>query len=391
MSPTDSNILQKSFQSRKIFVAVLIGLVVVAFMLYRSLNEPYFIEDTLNGTHEWVDINETGVIDPTNPSEFRASETGTYKQQRLTDVLAEINWTTQSIWWILLSLFFMVGRDGAFMWRIRSLTKKELSWKQSFYVIMIWEFASAIAPGVAGGTAVAMFILNKEKIELGRSTALIITTAFLDNLFFVVMIPIAFLVMDSANFFVSNDVETSSLKLLFWIAYFFKLALDLTLAIALFIYPQFIQKILQFVFKIPFLSKWKASAHKTGENIVLTSQLLRKEGVKFWLNALASTWVSWISRYLVINCIIAAFISISFGQHLLIVGKQLMLWLLMMVSPTPGGSGVAEFAFSKLMMGLGASSLLLVGLALIWRLIAYFPYLFIGAILLPRWIRKVRD
>jgi uncharacterized protein (TIRG00374 family) len=59
----------------------------------------------------------------------------------------------------------------------------------------------------------------------------------------------------------------------------------------------------------------------------------------------------------------------------------------MLISPTPGSSGVAEFAFSgflKEFIPLG-----LVGaLALLWRLISYYPYLFIGAAILPRWIRS---
>lgn len=28
-------------------------------------------------------------------------------------------------------------------------------------------------------------------------------------------------------------------------------------------------------------------------------------------------------------------------------------------------------------------------LALLWRLISYYPYLFIGAIVLPRWVNRV--
>jgi hypothetical protein len=43
------------------------------------------------------------------------------------------------------------------------------------------------------------------------------------------------------------------------------------------------------------------------------------------------------------------------------------------------------------MLGLGASSLLLVGLAVLWRLLAYFPYLFIGAFLLPKWLKKGKN
>lgn len=387
---SDKDIIQQSFQSWKIVLAVLLGLGVAAFMLYRSLSQTYFIDASGDGTHVWVDSNHNNQIDRSDAREFISSPNGTYKQQQLSDILTEINWTTQSLIWILLSILFMVGRDANFMWRIRVLTKKDLSWKQSFYVIMIWEFASALAPGVAGGTAVAMFILNKEKIELGRSTAIIFVTALMDNLFFILMIPLVFLFIDSQSLFPDHSSTTSSIYFLFWLAYGVKLTLAILLAATIFIYPKLIKQLMNFVFRLPFLKKWKNEASLIGENLILTSQIMRKEKGKFWVEVFLSTWLSWISRYLVINCVIAAFISLNAHQHLLILGKQLMLWIIMMISPTPGGSGVAEFAFGKLMAGLGASSLLLAGLAIVWRLIAFFPYLFIGAILLPKWLKQKR-
>jgi uncharacterized protein (TIRG00374 family) len=60
----------------------------------------------------------------------------------------------------------------------------------------------------------------------------------------------------------------------------------------------------------------------------------------------------------------------------------------MLVSPTPGGSGVAEFAFGELLVSFSQSTFLLAALAILWRLISYFPYLFIGAFLLPRWLKR---
>ena len=97
-----------------------------------------------------------------------------------------------------------------------------------------------------------------------------------------------------------------------------------------------------------------------------------------------------MSRYLVVNAILAAFLNIGLMDHVHIIGKQLVLWLFMLVSPTPGGSGVAEFAFGELLAGFSSSAILLAALAILWRLISYFPYLFIGSILLPRWLRAKR-
>ena len=384
----NEDIIKRSFQSWRITVAILLGLGIAGFMVYSSLSKVYFIENPRHGTHEWIDFNQNGKVDPSVAEEFIPSPNGTYKQQQLGDILTEISWTTQSFFWIFLSLCFMVGRDAAYMMRIRTLTNNELNWLQSFHVIMIWEFASALSPGVVGGTAVAMFILNKEKIELGRSTAIIIVTAMMDNLFFILTVPVIFLFIDTSVLFPVEEVRASSIKYLFWLAYSIKLILSLLLVTSIFIYPKLIQKLLLAIFRLTFLKKWKNIAEKTGAEIVLTSAIMKKEKFGFWFRTALSTCLSWISRYLVINCIIAAFVDINLMQHLIILGKQFMLWIIMMVSPTPGGSGVAEFAFGKLMLGLGASSLLLSGLAVIWRLISYFPYLFIGAIILPRWLKR---
>src|SRR5688500_2341318 len=72
-----------------------------------------------------------------------------------------ITWTWYSTWWILVSILMVVVRDACYMYRIRILTDNELSWKRSFDVIMLWEFASAVAPAaLGGGFAFAILILN---------------------------------------------------------------------------------------------------------------------------------------------------------------------------------------------------------------------------------------
>ncbi len=127
---------------------------------------------------------------------------------------------------------------------------------------------------------------------------------------------------------------------------------------------------------------------QTGQDIELAARVYRKASFLFWLKVFFSTAGSWLSRFLVINALLQAFISLGLLQHLLVLGKQLVLWLLMRVSPTPGGSGIAEYAFGELLADVGGSMLLITILALLWRLISYFPYLFIGAFLLPRWIKQ---
>lgn len=64
------------------------------------------------------------------------------------------------------------------------------------------------------------------------------------------------------------------------------------------------------------------------------------------------------------------------------------MFVMMIISPTPGSSGVAEFIFSELLQDLTPVGLG-IALAALWRLISYYPYLLIGVLVLPRWLRRV--
>jgi len=61
------------------------------------------------------------------------------------------------------------------------------------------------------------------------------------------------------------------------------------------------------------------------------------------------------------------------------------------VSPTPGGSGIAEYFFPVFLREFiaGPSGDLTTLVAFAWRLITYYPYLIIGAFTLPFWLRRV--
>ena len=383
------SIIERSFQGWKMWLGISIGVFVAAWMLYSSISATRFIEaENGKGSYRWEDKNHNQYVDLADTKEFIYDTNGTYRKQTVSDALRLIHWTPTSFLWILVALLCVVGRDFFYMLRIRLLTHNELTWKASFYVIMLWEFASALSPGVVGGVAVAMFILNKEKIDLGRSTAIVLITAMMDNLFYVLMIPFVFLFIDSATLFPSHSFGSSSVQFIFWTGFFVFLGLTLFLFTSLFILPSFAKRILGFVFSLPFLNRRKEKVLVIGENIEKTALLMRKEPFFFWLNVFLATCGSWISRYLVINALLQAFLQLGLLDHILLLGKQLVLWLLMRVSPTPGGSGIAEYAFGELLVDFSQSALLLASLAIVWRLMSYFPYLFIGAFLLPRWLKR---
>jgi uncharacterized protein (TIRG00374 family) len=383
------SIIERSFQGWKMWLGISIGVFVAAFMLYSSISATRFIEaEKGKGSYRWEDKNNNKHVDLADQNEFIYDTNGKYRKQTVSDALQLIHWTPTSFLWILMALLCVVGRDFFYMLRIRLLTHNELSWKASFYVIMLWEFASALSPGVVGGVAVAMFILKKERIDLGRSTAIVLITAMMDNLFYVLMIPFVFLFIDSATLFPSHSFGSSSVQFIFWTGFFVFLGLTLFLFTSLFLIPSFAKYLLGMLFSLPFLKRWKTKVLTLGENIEKTALFMRKEPFIYWIKVFLATCGSWISRYLVINALLQAFLQLGILDHILLLGKQLVLWLLMRVSPTPGGSGVAEYAFGELLVDFSQSALLLASLAIVWRMISYFPYLFIGAFLLPRWLKR---
>ena len=109
------------------------------------------------------------------------------------DELNQIHWGQHVLIWIIASVIMMVLRDFGYMWRLRILTDKQLSWRQCFEIIVLWEFASAISPGAIGGTAAAVVIMAQEKIRTGMTTAIVLVTSFLDELFYILMVPILFI------------------------------------------------------------------------------------------------------------------------------------------------------------------------------------------------------
>jgi uncharacterized protein (TIRG00374 family) len=388
----EAPIVQKSFSPWKIKLAILLGVGISLWMLYRGISEERFIPvENNSGDYIWKDVNGDCKVNTNMATEFIAVSKGDYVKQTFTDALSAIQWSSKTFLWLGVALLFMVGRDFFYMLRIRLLTNKVLTWKSSFSVIMLWEFASALSPGVVGGAAVAMFILKREKIALGRSTAIVLITTLFDNLFYIILIPFVFLFIGQTELFPAETSGSLAVQYLFWIGFSIILFLSLFLFLAIFIAPQLAGKLLVSICRLPFLHKWRDRAAQTGKDIVIAAAEFKKEHFTYWIQLFFITCGSWISRYLVINAVLQAFLVIGFMDHILILGKQLVLWLFMLISPTPGASGVAEYAFGELLSGFSESALLLATMAIIWRLISYFPYLFIGAVLLPRWLGKNKE
>jgi uncharacterized protein (TIRG00374 family) len=301
-----------------------------------------------------------------------------------------VEWNFNAWMFLLLAIVLEAIRDLAYMYRIRLLTDGKISWRRSFQVIMLWEFASALTPSVVGGSAVALYIVNKEIDNVGKSTAIVMITALLDEMFYIVMVPVMFFFVGYKELFINTEFDLFGMgkfptEIIFFVGYGFILLLTSIITFSIFFKPHVFKKILSGIFRLPFLKRWYKSVLQTGDEIIITSREMKGKSFGFWAKAFGSTLFSWTSRFLVINALIL--VLVQGGDQFLIYARQLVMWVILLISPTPGGSGVAEFMLPKFlgefMGGYGNE------IALGWRILSYYSYLIIGSMVLPVWLKRV--
>lgn len=304
-----------------------------------------------------------------------------------------IRFTWPAVLWLLVAFLFMIGRDVGYTLRLMVLSDGKFRFWKALRVVLLWEFTSAITPSAIGGTSVAIVYVNKEGLNLGHSSALVMVTSFLDELYFVLMFPLVVLLAGYTNLFSADSNLSMARELMAFslIGYSLKFAWVLILSYGLFVNPRGLKWLLLLIFKLPILRRWKHGANRAGTDIISSSREYRSKPASFWVKVVAASFLSWTSRFWVVNALLLAFFSIE--HNLLIFARQLVMWIMMLVSPTPGGSGFAEFVFTRYLsefIPVDATLLasVAVAMALLWRLVSYYPYLFIGSIIFPRWVKR---
>jgi len=334
--------LQQQFAARKILLPVAVGLGVIGFMLYRNY-EPAQLQILLQASPFWLGI----------------------------------------------TVLVLLVRDYGYIYRIRYVTEKALSWKQSFQVIMLWEFASCALPSVVGGSTVAAYILYKEHIPLGKSVAQVMVTALLDNLYFVLAVPVVLLLAEGPvlpGLDVLSPAVRSSLKLAFGVSYCLVTLYAGLMWYALFINLKAIKSLLIRMIMSRFMKRWRISLFNHANELLVASEHMRYKSAGYWWKASVSTVFVWTSRYAIIGCLIAAFTSLSADEHLLVFTRNLVYKVVLMMSFTPGAAGLAEISFPAFFgMFLGGFTTVIV---LLYRLLTYYLYLLLGAVVFPRWAAK---
>lgn len=310
------------------------------------------------------------------------------RKENIGEVWKSIHFDARLIFCILLGWLFMIGRDFGLTWRFRALTSKKLRWSQAWRVDMLCEFTSCVTPSAVGGSSLGMLFLNREGIEIGRATTLMITTLFLDELFFVISCPlvVAFTPVNMI-FDAGSSAFSHGIKFTFWLVYSGITLWTFILFTGIIWKPDGLAKFLNKLFGIRWLRRWQPKVASMAANMKATSVELRTKPFRFWMEVFGGTALSWISRYMVVNALFLGFVPQADASQWIILARQFVVWVVLMVSPTPGGFGLSEWLFTEYYSDLIPTAGLALIMAIFWRMISYYIYLIVGAILVPGWFR----
>jgi len=302
------------------------------------------------------------------------------------NTIQHITFSPQLITGLVMAILSFLVQNIFMSLRYRLLSSKRLSFKKSLRVNILCEFTSAVTPSAVGGSSVVFVYLNREGLDLGKSTFVMLSSLFLDELFLFVSASLILCLVPNELFFGNGSFWGESLR---WVTYICLLGIGLwtlLLYIAIFHKPGVVVRIVSILFKLPFLKRYHHHLHQFAKDILTMAKETKQLGRNYWIYPMLTTILSWCFRYGIVIMMLFAFSGK--GDLLLAYFKQWILWILMLVTPTPGGSGLSEFMFREYYSDFLPDRGLTVIAALTWRFIFYYSYLILGTILIPSVFQK---
>ncbi len=291
---------------------------------------------------------------------------------------------------VLLNLLYWI------LWGVRlkvlanAINKKvNIGLWESTKIIIANQFLAGITPSMAGGEPLRIYLLNKDGMSLGSSTATVLGERLLDAIFILTLIPFAFYIF-------KNKPGISYLNL------------GLTIGIIVFI--MLIISFLYAVFKpektksfLIYISKKfsRFSKKKEGELKLINwvnqevdnfhnSMMCFSKHKKALLLASIITVIFWSTGFL-----IASMLLLGLGLPPFFIesyAAQILLIVIIMMPTTPGSSGIAEgsiFVLYGVLLTEPASYSLLGVFVILYRFITYHMNVIVGAIFQYRIFKSV--
>lgn len=311
------------------------------------------------------------------------------------DALSKIHLSPQFFLGVGIAVLLFAILNLMYTLRFRYLSQHKLSLSQSFRINVLCEFTSAVTPSAVGGSGLAFVYLNREGMTMGRSIFTMFAALLADEAFLAISCCVLYLCVPSNLLFctasdtgatVSSEWLKGGIHVVFLISTLIVAAWTAILYVLLLHRPQLLGWVLKACCKIPGLRRFQPKIERFSNDMTLASQEAKLEGCRFWLRLMGYTSVAWLARFAIVAAILFAFHCQ--GDMLIAWCRQWVMWMISVLSPTPGGSGVAELMFRLYYADYLPDASVAILAAMLWRAIFYYPFLVMGTVVLPRWIGK---
>lgn len=276
-----------------------------------------------------------------------------------------------------LRVYFMAAK-------MRFLSEKNLTWMASFRVALSWDFASMVMPSTIGGAPMTTYAMSREGMSIGKSTALTLYAMLLDQLWFVVAIPILLV----AGSFVEIAPESVGVigEGAMILLYLSMMLYAGVLAYGVLINPLALKKMVSMVFNLPFLRRHKERAEKETIGLVEASIELRSKSYTFLLKGFFISSLAWLARIWIATIVVLSFVPADVAHSFL---RSLAMHLAGLIMPTPGGSGGLEGLFVLFQGPFMAEVDYFIGISVfIWRFIGYYLTFALGMFAVSWYVNK---
>ena len=214
-------------------------------------------------------------------------------------------------------------------------------------------------------------------------------TSYLDVLYYILTVPLLLLFTGFNSQIPLNigPFGPNFIKIYFLAAYIILVAWAVMVYVGIFIKPRWVKTMVVGFFNLPFFRRWKSNAQQWGDEIIVAANEFKQKDRKFWFKAFGATFFSWTARFALV-----LFLILAFGTHidvLAIFSRQLIMWGALLLPLTPGASGLAEMLFPAFLGEYFALPQIANSASVLWRLISYYPYLILGVVVFPIWVKRI--
>ncbi|MBW6470909.1 MAG: flippase-like domain-containing protein [Methanosarcinaceae archaeon] len=249
---------------------------------------------------------------------------------------------------------------------------------KSTKIVISSTLAAAVTPSSAGGEPLRIHLLHRNKMPIGRATAVVIGERLMDAILLLSMVPFAL-------FIFSDMLSNYELDAVFIIA-----EILVILVFALIIYgmwkPEQAKRPVHFiVHRVAHifgkktedaLSPILARVDMEMDHFHNSIWMFLTEGRKGLLYGAVCTILFWIVEYSMLPVILMGLDQ--YPSLIVVFAAQVLLSIIIVVPATPGASGIAEFGATSLFSVFVSSSLL--GITVIaWRALTFYMNILVGS------------